>query len=154
MGDVVLCAHPGQAGRYVLARVVGRAGDRLDSFRGQMLVNGQRVPRDGLGERRFHDTVQNFTDRYALVMERFGNNTHPIFENPRSPLVFGNRTVRTGVFLLGDNRGYRGEDSRSFGEVDPATCKGVAFVRLVPAPKPTVADPGDDLGNRWFDWIR
>jgi signal peptidase I len=153
-GDVALCAHPGQAGRFVLARVIAREGQRLDDHRGQLLVNGERVLRDVVGQRRFHDIVLRFTDRYMMTIERFGNNTHPIFENERSPLVFRNQTVRRGLFLLGDNRGYRGEDSRTFGEVDESTCKGVVFIRLAPAPKPAVADPGDDLGHGWFDWIR
>lgn len=154
MGDVALCAHPGQAGRYVLARVTGVAGDQIDSYRSQLLFNGHRIARNVLGERRFHDTVQNFTDRYVLSIEHLGNNSHPVFDNPRSPLELGNRTVRKGVFLLSDNRGYRGEDSRTFGEVEPATCKGVVFIRLRPAPRPAVEDPGDDLGHGWLDWIR
>jgi signal peptidase I len=153
-GDVALCAHPGEAGRYVLARVIARAGQRVDSFHGQLLVNGERVPRDGLGQRRFYDSVLRFTDRYSLSIERFGNNIHPIFENQRSPLALQNQAVRRGLFMLGDNRGYRGEDSRTFGEVDETTCKGVAFIRLAPASKPVVADPGDDLDHGWFDWIR
>ncbi len=153
-GDVALCAHPGQQGRYVLARVMARAGQRLNTERGQLSINSERVLRDVHGTTRFYDSVNGHTSRYALSTERFGNNHHPTFDSERSPLVLRDQPVRAGLFMLGDNRSYRGEDSRTFGEVVEATCKGVVFLRLVPAARPAVADPGDELGHGWLDLIR
>ena len=160
-GDIALCAHPGQAGRYVLARVIARVGQRVSSERGQLLVNGETVMRDARGTMRFYDAATRHMARYDYSIEMFGNNKHPIFLSEHTTFELPERRVRTGLFMLGDNRGYRGEDSRAYGEVDESTCKGVVFLRLVPVQAESVADGeangasmGDDLEHGWLDYLR
>ena len=41
--------------------------------------------------------------------------------------------MRSGLFLLGDNRTFEGQDSRYFGEVNPGSCLGRAIMRLKPS---------------------
>jgi signal peptidase I len=159
-GDIALCAHPGQADRYVLARVIARPGQRVSSERGQLLVNGEVVRSDIRETKRFYDVATRRTDRYRYAIEMFGNNTHPVFLNENTTFELPERRVRTGLFVLGDNRGYRGEDSRTYGEVDESTCKGVVFLRLVPVLPdsdgggPNGTSAGDDLEHGWLDYLR
>ena len=67
------------------------------------------------------------------------------------------RTVRIrrteavhGVHLLGDNRAYRDEDSRDFGDVDPATCIGQVFARFSPAEGVTLPE---EISHGWLEPI-
>lgn len=153
-GDVALCVHPGDANRYVLARVIAKPGQRVGSERGQLLINGETVMRDTREPKRFYDTITRRTDRYLYAIEALGNNQHPMFLKERTMFELRERPVRTGLFMLGDNRSYRGEDSRTYGEVDLATCKGVVFLRLVPAQPQEGDPPSDDLDHGWLDIIR
>jgi len=158
-GDVVLCEHPVERGRYVLARVIARPGQALTSERGQLLINNQQVRRDVGESKRFYDSVAQRVDSYIFATEYLGNNVHPMFLREHNQFDLRPHTVRTGLFVLGDNRGYRGEDSRTYGEVDESTCKGVVCLRLVPAAMQAgAADSSalttDDLGHGWLDYIR
>lgn len=148
-GDIALCVHPGDPGRYVLARIMARARQRIGTERGQLRINGETVDTDLREPRRFYDEVNRRTDRYVYAWEKLGNNDHPIFLKEQTTFVLPERPVRRGLFMLGDNRSYRGEDSRTYGEVDESTCKGVVFMRLVPAPVQE-----DDLDHGWLDLIR
>lgn len=148
-GDVALCVHPGDPGRYVLSRVIARAGQRVDSERGQLRINGEIVMRDTREPKRFFDTITQRTDHYLYAWEQLGNNQHAMFLKERTMFVLRPTPVRHGLYMLGDNRSYRGEDSRTYGEVDELTCKGVVFLRLVPAPV-----LGDELDHGWLDFIR
>ncbi|MCZ7679216.1 MAG: S26 family signal peptidase [Sandaracinaceae bacterium] len=44
LGEVVLCPHPQQPGRYVMGRVVGRPGQIVSFERGSLTINGQTPP--------------------------------------------------------------------------------------------------------------
>ena len=57
--------------------------------------------------------------------------------------------VNRGVYLLGDNRSDPADDSREFGEIDPARCRGQVFMRLSPAPP-----QNDDIRHGYLDWIQ
>lgn len=148
-GDVAFCVHPGNPGRFVLARVIARAGQRVGSERGQLQINGETVAHDLRGPKRFYDAITRQTDDYVFAFEELGNNQHPMFLKERTLFVLRETPVRRGLYMLGDNRSYRGEDSRTYGEVDESSCKGVAFMRLVPGEV-----QGDDLDHGWLDYIR
>jgi signal peptidase I len=149
IGDIVLCAHPGDPGRYVLSRVIARAGQHVGSERGQLQIDDRTVMRKVREPVRFFDVITNRTDRYLQAWEELGNNEHMVFLKERTAFALRETPVRRGLFTLGDNRSYRGEDSRTYGEVDPMTCKGVVFMRLVPAEV-----QGDPLDHGWLDLIR
>jgi hypothetical protein len=68
---------------------------------------------------------------------------------PRERIRIPSTTVRTGVYLLSDNRSFYGADSRSFGEISPSTCLGQVFFRLQPA-----HPPRDDIEHGWLQIVR
>ena len=148
LGEMVLCPHPADASRYVLGRIVGRAGQTVTIERGNLRINGQAPDTD------FHNAIQ-FADletgRNRTMMwgeEDILDHEHYIFrEERRAPPDMRPHRVRGGAFLMSDNRTYRGEDSRTFGEVAEATCVGRVFMRLSAADNPEV------IGNSALDII-
>ena len=96
--------------------------------------------RDLRGTRKFYDTKRDklLTMQYGIA--RFGHTDHEFFRERGRTVSFMPTKVKKGIFLLGDNRTSRGNDSRYYGEVDPDTCVGQVFMRLWPA-----ESRGDDI---------
>lgn len=152
LGDVALCPHPREPGRFVVGRVVGRPGHMVgvDAF-GGLTINGQAPARNLHDPITFVDTETGRRDTMQWGDETILGHDYRIFfrdargrdrrARPREQRVEG------GVFLLSDNRTYRGEDSRSFGAVDPSTCIGRVFLRVDAAPSPPA------IGNARLDII-
>ncbi|MCC6875108.1 MAG: signal peptidase I [Sandaracinaceae bacterium] len=136
LGDVALCMHPGISGRYVMGRVVGRQGHHITMERGQLRIEGSTPARDQRGVVVFHDTETDTHVRMQWGVESLLDHDHPYFEREGREPRMRDHEVRRGLFLLSDNRTYAGEDSRSFGDVDPSTCVGRVFMRLTAAPAP------------------
>jgi signal peptidase I len=148
LGEAILCPHPSQRGRFVLGRVVGRPGQTVSMDRGTLLINGDSPDRDLHAAIAFDDRE---TGRRAMMVwgdEDILDHDHRIWWRERSTPEMGRpRRVRGGLFLLSDNRTYRGEDSRSFGEVPAQTCIGRVFMRL------TAEDSPAAIGNAPLDII-
>lgn len=130
LGDIALCRHPAQAGRYVMARVLGKPGHQLTMERGSFRINGEAPERDYRGQLEFEDAVQNRRVRMTWGSESVLSHDYTFFERENRPPRMRSHRVRRGVFLLSDNRSAGGEDSRSFGEVDPQKCIGIVFLRV------------------------
>ncbi len=149
LGDVVLCHHPSRPGTYVLGRVIARAGMTISTNGGDLVVSGTSAERDIQGTLDFHDSISGVSKRVETGIEKFGNTDHEYFVDAHRPLSIRRPIeVRRGLYLIGDYRSALGFDSRSFGEVDPASCLGTIFMRLWPA------ENRDDFGHRMFDIIR
>jgi signal peptidase I len=150
LGDITICQHPSQPDRFVMGRVIAYAGYKLEVKRGVLYINSQVPDKDYQDPVKFTDiTINNgHTDEMAYGIEKFSNTEHEFFERKGAKFNMRTTTVQKGIYLLGDNRTYVGEDSRSFGEVDPTTCKGQVFIRLQPAPP-----RGDDVKHHWFQLI-
>ncbi|MFW6049975.1 MAG: signal peptidase I [Myxococcota bacterium] len=150
MGDVVVCQHPGRPGQYVIGRVVGKPGMRVEAPNGQLQIEGTRVDRDiRRDDVRFYDAVLDRTSTMVYGIEHLGNTDHEFFIRKDDHLRLRPTLVKEGLYVLADNRSVRGNDSRDFGPVKQATCIGEVFMRLRPNP-----DDPNDLGHGWFDWIR
>lgn len=148
LGEIVLCEHPEQPGRYVMGRVVGTPGTRVAIERGQLRINGQVPDLDLQGDVRFADMETGRNRTMQLGLEDILDHDHHIFrENGRQMRDMRLRQVGAGYFLLSDNRNYLGEDSRSFGEVVANTCIGNVFMRL------TAAESPPEIGNSALDII-
>lgn len=136
LGDVALCAHPSEPNRYVLGRVVGRAGHTIRIERGILYINDQSPDCD------LHNTVQFTNNEIGRVQamvwgeEDILDHDHTIFYEERRRAEYRSHVVRGGTFLLSDNRTYVGEDSRTFGEVSEPLCIGKVFMRLLAAEGP------------------
>jgi signal peptidase I len=148
IGEVALCPHPIEPGRFVIGRVVGHAGTNIDFQRGQLLINGRTPDVDVLGTVSFDDPETGRSERMRLFMEDVLDHEHMSFVRERSEARMRRpQRVGSGIFLLGDNRTHVGEDSRTFGTVPPNTCIGRIAMRLSAAPSPM------EVGNGALDLI-
>lgn len=137
LGDLVLCPHPHENGRFVMARIVGRPGHTVELARnGELRIDGEAPERDLEGPIDFYDAQRRRTLAYTWGVEDILDHDHPFMFRERHPPSLRPHEVQGGWYLLSDNRSYVGEDSRSFGEVDGATCVGTVFLRLTAAEAP------------------
>jgi signal peptidase I len=151
MGDVMICEHPASPTASVLGRAIAFAGHTVDSDdRGGLLVDNDRASVEWQDDIRFYDATHQklFTMRLGSIDYQRQNRHTFILERDT---VFGLRTyqVNRGVYLLGDNRSDPIDDSRQFGEVDPAKCQGQVFMRLTPGEQ-----RDDDIQHSFFDVIQ
>lgn len=135
-GDVVVCHHPEEPGRYVMGRVVGMNNMSLSAERELLTVNGHTPDRDFQGAVTFVDPTRDGSRReLRFGVETLGNDAYWFFVDDHRPLRFRPIERLSGLYLLGDHRGYVGEDSRAFGVVDPSECVGEVFMLLQPGPQ-------------------
>lgn len=147
-GDIALCMHPTDENAHVLGRVLGMRGDELSGIRGTISRNGRVFRPQEKDQVLFDDTVQGEKQRVQRV--RFPMETRPYdaFLHPTRTFSMSPVKVSEGLFLLGDNLAHPAQDSRVFGEVDPAQCIGKVLLRLWPA-----KNSPDVLGHGYFDWL-
>lgn len=132
-GDLVRCPDPEDPQRYVVGRIVGVQGDRVQIQGGVLTVNGKR-----------YDTTEACTEDVVVVPHptdgrpithfcsrvEIGGGWHmrafapDVQEAPREHTVGAGR-----VFLLSDNRSFH-DDSRDFGAVPADSCKEQIVFRL------------------------
>ena len=112
-GDVVVFMSPSGSGEVLVKRLIGLPGDTVQVADGQLLINGQTVPRAAAG------AYVDDSDGGPVVAERFaetlpGGKVHSILKVTDDG--FANNTPVYTVppgdyFMLGDNRD-NSEDSR------------------------------------------
>lgn len=146
LGDMVLCPHPSEQGRYVIGRIVGRPGTVVAMGRGNLSINGQTPDMDIHSPIRWLDSETGRIRTMFWGVEDILDHDHYFFreDRRRAPDMRPHR-VQGGAFLLSDNRTYVGEDSRDFGEVMEIGCIGKVFLRL------TAAESPPEIGNSWLD---
>jgi signal peptidase I len=134
-GDVMICAHPRNAGEYVLGRVIATGGMTVSAPRGSLTIDGRIVDMDWQGTETF---VDNLTGRRATMRRaavELASHSHDIYMRDGASLTLSSTTVPSGkVYLLGDNRSYASRDSRAFGPVLASSCIGQVFMRWRPSP--------------------
>ena len=128
-GELARCQHPLAPERWVIGRVFGERGDRVEVTDSLITTNGK-----GLGASHGcpkmvvpHPITQNLVTmncgyaetgawsfEYLVAPENQSGGTHAA-------------TVEAGkVFLVSDNR-FMHQDSRDFGQVDASTCLHVVY---------------------------
>lgn len=133
-GDIAVCRHPREPGRFVMARVIATPPASIGMERGGLVVGGDFPSLDRRGEVSFEDTTIDSRRTLRWAVEELGYDRHFIFEDVRRPLRVRPIERLDGLFLLGDHRGYAGEDSRTFGVVQESECVGEVFMLLRPGP--------------------
>lgn len=149
LGEVALCAHPERPGEYVMGRVVGRPGHTVSFERGGLCINGDAPYTDLTSMVSFFEGDTRRTHRMRLMVEDILGSHHRIFvREGHTPSMRRPHEVKRGLFLLNDNRSFPGEDSRTYGEVEPSACIGRVIMRL------KAADAPAELGHAALDIIR
>ncbi len=148
-GDVVLCHHPTETTQWVLGRVIGRNGTAISVVRGQLTIDRTVPATDYHDDIEFVDRADGDRVRTRWGWEQLGNDQHPVFLRSDRPMRMRATGDYDGLYLIGDNRTYAGQDSRTFGPVDETTCIGQVFVRIWASPESPV-----EVGNGNFDMIR
>jgi signal peptidase I len=129
-GTLVRCVDPDAAGRFVVGRVAGHAGDTVELTSGVLVVNGKAstasVACDPPTVRLRNPTTLE-DEELSCMLEDFGGALHPILRATKSP----GRDIKTDVapgkvYLLSDNRVIH-LDSRDYTGVQPATCQRVVL---------------------------
>ena len=148
MADIMLCQHPANPKASVIGRAIAFAGHRVSTdYYGNLQVDEDRASIEWDRELRFYDDTRKklFSMRLGSIDYR-RQNRHDFIIERETTFALRPYQVNHGIYLLGDNRSDPIDDSREFGEVDPANCQGQIFMRLLPAP-----DRDDDVHHAFFD---
>lgn len=149
-GDILLCRHPSEEGRFVIGRAIAMPGMSLSVDRGGLLINDASPTPSHVAEVDFVDpTRDGVRRRLTLGIEQLGNDRYFTFSDDARPLRIRPIAELQGIYLLGDHRGYPGEDSRTFGAVDPSSCIGQVFLRFSPGDYDVEGVP-----HGWLDMLR
>lgn len=127
-GELARCASPTTIGSYVVGRVFGTPGDRVEVTDGLVTTNGK-----GLGARHgcaqkivAHPVTENLVTMSCGVAET-GAWSFEYLTYPQTQGGTHSAVVEAGkLYLVSDNR-LMHEDSRDFGQVDASTCEHIVF---------------------------
>ena len=132
VGDLVRCVDPTDSSRWMVARVVGLAGEKVEIIDGVLLINNFRMrlnacdtePRKTMGP----DGVEV---ELGCNSEELGASKHDIY-GPGSAAQMAPVVVEAGkFFLLSDNRqDAYAHDSREVGPMPVEACSQRLVVRL------------------------
>ncbi|HEX9102914.1 MAG TPA: signal peptidase I [Polyangia bacterium] len=130
-GDTTVFVYPKERDKDFIKRVVAVGGDRVEFREGQLVLNGQPVPRVHVdGPCSYQDIVEDGRwetrecDAWDETLD--GHTYRVIFDKSVAPRPFAEVTVPPdSYFLVGDNRD-NSHDSRFFGSVPQELIKGVA----------------------------
>jgi signal peptidase I len=139
IGDMVRCPDPappdGQP-RWLIARVAGVAGDKIEIAEGQLRINGFRVPTGACQgtPRKVLDESGSEQDMVCYA-EELGGGKHDVQVLATTAMDMPETTVAADkLYLLSDNRSSPwSRDSRNpdIGQVDASTCTQRLVVRIV-----------------------
>jgi signal peptidase I len=134
-GQLLRCPDPQAAGRFVVARAIGKGGDLLSIESELVALDGRRVG-DARACAEPSLAVQNPSngedDVLACSIEEFGEVAHPTLRATARIEPPTHLTVEPGRwFLVSDDRHFH-LDSRDYGQVDGEACEHIVF-RLVGA---------------------
>lgn len=132
VGSIAVCQHPTEEG-WVVARVAATEGQVIGSFRDVLRIDGQPLPFEERGITEFHNEDNDLKRSVVWGNEVDSVGRHRIFFDKTRQHGVRKTTVEPGkLYLLGDYRGYRGQDSRQYGTVMAASCRGTIVFRLSP----------------------
>jgi signal peptidase I len=133
LGSVAVCQHPTEPA-LVVGRVAATAGMTIDSLGPRLRLDGAPVPFEQRGVTEFFSADDQTTHSLVFGDETIGSTTHAVFAEERGRLRVRRTEVPEGkLYLLGDFRASRGQDSRAFGVVDADRCRGTIVFRLIPS---------------------
>ena len=130
--SIAVCKHPTEEG-WVVGRVAATEGSVIGSFGDVLRIDGQPLQFEERGITEFYNEDNDLKHSVVWGNEVSGSDEHRIFFDQKRQHLVHKTTVEPGkVYLLGDYRGYMGQDSRAYGLVDAASCRGTIVFRLIP----------------------
>lgn len=149
LGSIAVCQHPTEVG-WVVARVAATEGMTIHSFGTKLFIDGKPVEYSGGGSASFYNEDTDRTVQVTWGDEYVGTGKHQIFLGENRRHHVDKAEVPAGkLYLLGDYRGYMGQDSRAYGVVDASSCRGTIVFRLTP-----VAGLEREISHGYFERIR
>jgi signal peptidase I len=149
LGSIAVCRHPTEDG-WVVGRVAATGGMTIDSFGSELRIDGKPLAFNQRGEVAFHNEDNGRTRSLAWGAEHLGPTPHLILIEEGGRHLVQKTDVPSGkLYLLGDFRSYRGQDSRAYGVVEASTCRGTIVFRITPAEG---LDP--DIAHGYFQPVR
>jgi len=127
-GELARCASPSVTGGYVVGRVFGTPGDRVEVNDGAVVTNGKALAsRHGCPPKVVaHPITENLVTMSCGVADT-GAWTFEYLTHPEMQSGTHSAMVEAGkLYLVSDNRVMH-EDSRDFGLVDASTCEHIVF---------------------------
>lgn len=133
LAKIVVCEHPRGLGP-VVGRVAAVGGSTIDTVKGKVRVDNRPMDTIIRGATNFYNADLDRSQALVWGEENLHGDYHLYFVHRKGSTRFRRTKVPTGhIYLLGDNRMARGQDSRTFGPVSTSTCRGVLFMRLTPS---------------------
>jgi signal peptidase I len=134
-GNLLRCADPQAAGRFIVARAIGHSGDKVELRDEVVSIDSRRTPSPrGCDPPTMvlFDPQINEEIPLTCSVEEYGEMAYSALRAPDHPEPPTRALVEPGRwFVVSDNRHIH-LDSRDFGQMDPATCQHIVF-RLVGA---------------------
>lgn len=128
-GDVAVFKYPRDASQDFIKRVVGVPGDTVRYDAGQLVINGERVEREGIGEYNHRQAPRSY-----VFSERLGGQEYQTLRlagrqgcSDYASSSDGYTVPEGHYFVMGDNRDSS-SDSRCWGPVSDDRLVGRAFL--------------------------
>jgi signal peptidase I len=129
-GALVRCADPDAPGRFVVGRVVGGTGDKVEFSKGLMLVNGVLPSAPSACDPvRLRNPATGEEVELGCALEELAGSTHAVLRSSSSSEAARDTMTEVEaqkVFLASDDRVLH-LDSRDFGTVQAATCQRIVL---------------------------
>ena len=149
IGSIGVCRHPTEDG-WVVGRVAATEGMTIDSYGSELRIDGEPVMFNKNGKTSFYNADNDLKSMVVWGYESLGARPHQIFLAENGQHLVQETEVSEGeLYLLGDFRAYRGQDSRAYGVVQASTCRGTIVFRLTP-----VHGLEGALAHRYFQLIQ
>lgn len=126
-GDVIVFKLPTNTGVDYIKRVVGMPGERIQTRRGRLYINGELVPREPVGLKKIENPRHGNANLTEYIETLPGGVVHRIYEESDDEILDDTEEfiVPEGhYFMMGDNRD-NSQDSRVTNAVGPVPFENI-----------------------------